>query len=130
MTFGGHYHQIENNIFTIYQEEGVRGIKKQLGDINHILRADYSFPICYPDIAILNLAFIKRLRANLFFDYGYRNTNHQDKTVSSFGIELMLDSGIFNFGSIANLPIGVRFSYLNGVNYTTNIQFVVNSVSF
>jgi len=130
LTFAGHFHQIGNNIFSLYSKQEIRGVKSQIFGINHVFRAEYRFPICYPDFALSNIAFIKRLRANLFYDYGYGEVNNTNKTISSFGFDLMIDSGIFNFGSVANFPFGVRITYLNGLDYKTNIQFVAFNQAF
>lgn len=76
------------------------------------LTAQYSFPISYPDNGINGLFFLKRLRANLFYDYTKGNfslMNNYTFELSSVGLELVADMTLFNW---AQIPYGFRYSYL------------------
>ncbi len=72
---------------------------------------DYGLPLLYPDLGLLRFIYLKRIRANLFFEYGRRikNFSNQKTDFSSTGIELIFDQQVLNF-----LPsgLGVRGSYL------------------
>jgi hypothetical protein len=71
-------------------------------------KTDYSFTILYPDFSIGWLAYIKRIRNNIFYDCSF---NHADKktdwtTQSSYGIDLVFDWNVIQ----AEFPLstGVR----------------------
>jgi len=125
-TVGGHFHEKYNNIYSGITGNGIRGLKYQFEDINNVIRLDYAFPISYPDVAIGSLLFIKRLRANVFFDYGYGSFENKNILAKSIGLELRTDLGFFNLGDVITQPIGIRISYLDGVDYKWNIQFIIN----
>ncbi|MEL6924044.1 MAG: hypothetical protein AAFO94_08350, partial [Bacteroidota bacterium] len=74
---------------------------------------NYQLPIWYPDLAIGPLVFVKRLRANLFFDYGTSEIAAQipdpiRQVYRSVGVEL---SGDFGFLRTFELPMGIQLSY-------------------
>ena len=58
---------------------------------------DYVFPIAYPDWQVWRLAYLKRFRGSVFYDYAtgkdvYMNGNGPvDKDFSSLGMELSTD---------------------------------------
>lgn len=74
---------------------------------------DYAFPIAYPDAALWGLAFIKRIKSNLFADIGRvgfsENTFNLTESMSSVGIELGVD---LRFLRLLEVDLGVRYSYL------------------
>jgi hypothetical protein len=74
---------------------------------NYNLKIDYAFPVFYPDYHLSWLVYIKRMKANLFFDAGTRFD--QRKWLMSSGIDLTIDYHLFRIG-IA-LETGVRFMY-------------------
>lgn len=129
-TVGGYYH--ENGTFPPLglNNYGVRGEKKQSFSTNQVFMADYSFPIAYPDFNISSISFVKRIRANVFFDYGINSFNNKGKNISSIGVDLITDIGFFNFGRIAEFPIDIRISYLNETDYKWNYQFIFNKIVF
>lgn len=73
---------------------------------------DYSFPLFYPDRALGSLLYFKRLRANLFYDYGVVNGNFRgDATLyRSGGAELSMDFTPLTLYYL-ELNAGVRCSY-------------------
>ncbi len=116
----------QTNIFN-FNENGLRSFNSSFQDINNVLSVDYAFPIAYPDFGLKPFIFLKRLRANLFYEYGSGfGGNSFRSEVHSFGIELRLDSGFFNLGSAIDLPIGVRASYskINQSEEFINFQFL------
>ncbi|MBT1697464.1 PD40 domain-containing protein [Fulvivirgaceae bacterium PWU4] len=74
------------------------------------MSANYTLPVWYPDIAIGPLVNIQRLRANLFFDYGFGQspTYRTSQTYTSTGIEAKLDINILRF--LPQFDIGVRYA--------------------
>ncbi|HBL76977.1 MAG: hypothetical protein A2W90_19605 [Bacteroidetes bacterium GWF2_42_66] len=80
---------------------------------------DYRFPIVCPDLSIGKLAYIKRIKASLFYDYGNFQapvfTDEGDyqysvgRTMSSLGIELQSDVHVLRF--FAPMEVGVRSTY-------------------
>jgi len=76
------------------------------------LTVQYGFPISYPDNGINGLFFLKRLRANLFYDYtkgSFSLMNNYAFDLSSCGVELVADMTLFN---LVQIPYGFRYSYL------------------
>ncbi|MDR1646131.1 MAG: hypothetical protein LBS05_10005 [Tannerellaceae bacterium] len=57
------------------------------------LKVDYAFPIAYPDLSAGTLAYLRRLRANLFYDLTANQTARQSPwtTQSAYGADLIAD---------------------------------------
>ncbi len=57
------------------------------------LKADYAFAFAHPDWSLGSVAYVKRLRSNLFFDLAANQRVEKDKwtTRSSAGVDLLLD---------------------------------------
>ncbi|MDW7692215.1 hypothetical protein R9C00_14260 [Flammeovirgaceae bacterium SG7u.111] len=114
------------------------------------LSANYGFPLIYPDLALGSLAFIKRIRTNLFFDYSSAFLNKMNAadlpsdfngavegetreltTVNrSAGVELIFD---FRALRLIELGAGVRYSYLldsNSENDQHKIDVILLTVGF
>jgi len=70
---------------------------------------DYAAPLFYPDFSISAWFYLKRIKANLFYDYGLNFDRREQKIIRYAGLELLLDHHWFSF------PIefegGYRFSY-------------------
>jgi len=76
--------------------------------------ANYHFPLFHPDLNILQLFYIKRVRTNLFYDYGLAGTienfeNQTQTSLQSTGIELFFDFNLFNIKYDFNA--GFRYSF-------------------
>jgi hypothetical protein len=82
--------------------------------------ADYKFPLLYPDVSLGKLAYIKRIKTSLFYDYtwlsipvtdknGIIYPNDHEMELKSFGIELTSDLHLLRF--FAPLEIGFRTVY-------------------
>jgi hypothetical protein len=75
--------------------------------------ANYHFPLLYPDWGIGNIAFVQRIRGNLFYDYtsarARLNGVLQEIPARTAGVELYLDGKIWNALPIS---IGVRYNRL------------------
>ena len=92
---------------------------------------NYHFPVWYPDLQISSLLFVKRFRANIFFDHGLSRLTEVvrdpiNHTYQSVGIEL---SGDIGFLRSFELPMGIQISYLvnkpDFVEKTINIGFIL-----
>ena len=125
-----------------------RGYGKLIHDQIHRIGLNYAFPICYPDLAIGPLFFIKRIKANLFYDYArlvLNNTVIDDLTpltsvtfngsvpyaediYESVGVELTLDVRTLR---LVDFDLGMRFSYpLKTNDYSSKVEFILTSISF
>ena len=75
---------------------------------------NYRFPIAYPDWALGGFGFVKRLKGNVFFDFGrYGVTSfpfeEQYSYAHSCGFELGIDFRAFR---LLEVDLGMRYSYL------------------
>lgn len=74
------------------------------------LKLDYRFPVCYPDLSLSSLVYVKRIKAGFFFDYaiGVRGENKDDFT--SLGMEVRADVHLLRF--LAPFDLGIRAIFL------------------
>ena len=83
---------------------------------------NYHLPLAYPDFGFGNLLYIKRIRANLFFDWarieGNANNQHYQYDFRSTGTEIFIDTRWWNQQDIT---LGLRYSRLFDYKYE-NIQ--------
>jgi len=96
-----------------------RGMVHQNHQNINILTADYVLPLWYPDLSIPHLVYIKRLRANIFYDFANaqqypteQNPSGVEETLYSYGIGLTSDMHLFGF--IAPFSLGVQMAIPNG----------------
>jgi hypothetical protein len=68
------------------------------------LAGTYSMPLFYPDWALGQLLYVKRVAGNAFYDYGQTS----DRLYRSTGVELVFDVNIFHW---PGFRIGVRDAY-------------------
>ncbi len=74
------------------------------------LKADYAFPIAYPDWNVPGFFYLKRITSTLFYDYlSGLDQKNQSVNLASSGIELYTDWNFFSF--LATFRLGVRASY-------------------
>ncbi|MDB5272169.1 MAG: hypothetical protein JWO58_536 [Chitinophagaceae bacterium] len=78
---------------------------------------DYTFPICYPDWRLTALLYIKRIKANIFYDGAFAAGNNtiQSLFYDSKGIDIRMDCHVANF--LSPIDIGIRFYQLNNGNF-------------
>jgi hypothetical protein len=91
--------------------EAPRGGVFNLRSINMVtLKSDYAFPIVNPDFSIGSLAYIKRIRANLFYDISLtqEKINKPLMKQSSCGADILVDWNALRF--YYNLTVGARFT--------------------
>ncbi len=107
-----------------------RGYPSTASDRLRIIRIDYAFPLFYPDLSISPVLFIKRIKADLFYDYAenkYINANNE--TVFNFpnstGVDITAD--FYPFRSIFPFETGLRTIYFPGSrNLAYQLIFNIN----
>jgi hypothetical protein len=84
----------------------------------YTIKGNYSFPIAYPDFKAGSLAYVSRIRGNIFFD--------ATKNMTSYGLELMLDMHLFRIkyapvtlmaGALKVPGYGVIKNFSTGINF-------------
>lgn len=114
----------ERNITQVFKFSNLirypRGFQSFQNNKMYSVAADYKFPILYPDFSIGKLAFIKRLKSSLFYDYAWLSVPTRDKNgkvypnshqlnMKSLGLELTSDLYILRF--FAPIELGFRTIY-------------------
>lgn len=109
-----------------------RGYKAQTFEDFYIVRSNYDLPLLYPDFNIGPFLYIQRIKATLFYDYGFGKTevegfNPFQKTYASTGIDLNFDFNVMR--ALPQLELGVRFVYLPN-EQQTQFEFLIGSIGF
>ena len=104
LQFDGGYERNAGNYFFSSQMLFPRGYTAVTGTRFTKVGATYGFPLFYPDWALGQFLYIKRISANLFFDYG-----KVDATLyRSTGVEAVFDVNVFHFPAVR---AGLRYPY-------------------
>lgn len=85
-----------------------RGITLKGADYTSF-RSTYTLPICYPELGIGSILYIKRIFGSLFYDYGTISLHNQHINIHSAGAELKGDINLLRLTYPLN--IGVRAGY-------------------
>ncbi len=89
------------------------------------LAIDYKFPIIYPDKNISFLAYVKRIKANIFFDFAQGIRKTINKNSKSVGIELTVDTHFLRY--FYPVEWGIRETYIPGGNFLNpELLFKIN----
>jgi len=124
------YSGYQNKIFNNYSFSDFvnypRGFTDQYSDELLSFKADYKFPFLYPDFSVGSLVYLKRLKANIFYDYAKGEFKDYTTYYRSAGFEIIGDMHLLRF--IAPIEIGVRGIYLPDKN-TTQFEMIF-SVGF
>ncbi len=82
-------------------------------------KADYAFSLFYPDWSIGGLAYIKRVRSNVFYDLSRNQRNKQSEwtTQSSYGADLIFDCNLFRI----SYPMSFGLRIIKPIDYG-NVQ--------
>ncbi len=94
-----------------------RGYDAVFGDEVFKLGLNYRLPLLYPDRAVGGLAFLKRVKANVFYDHNWLNANSpftNTWTQQSAGLELTFDVRALR---LLEIDFGVRYSYVLGDDF-------------
>ena len=70
---------------------------------------NYKFPLCYPDLSIGSLLYLKRLKLAFFYDHAFGKNPEGNSTYQSTGFELTSDMHLLSL--IAPIDLGVRYIY-------------------
>ncbi|HET9487387.1 MAG TPA: hypothetical protein VFO54_08135, partial [Chryseosolibacter sp.] len=131
--YGGWQHtkfeQVSQNYVFRNQLPTPRGQSVSRFESFYSLSANYTLPIWYPDLALGPVVNFQRLRANLFYDYGYGESPlfGSSAEYSSVGIEAKVDINILRFAP--QFDIGVRFS--KGLSpATTEFELLIGTFNF
>jgi len=102
----GGYERQNGNYFFSSQVLFPRGYRAVTGRDLTKFSASYALPLFYPDWALGQLAYIKRVSGNVFYDYG----KVANQLYRSTGLELLFDLGVLHFPD--SLRAGVRYAWL------------------
>lgn len=92
-------------------------------------KVDYVFPIFYPDWRLGPIAYFKRFKARLFYDFYFSGPNLSELSDQTAGIDLTTDVHLFSM--LAPFEIGARAVYLQGaqvVNINLLFSFNIGSI--
>ncbi|RLD64065.1 MAG: hypothetical protein DRJ01_02055 [Bacteroidetes bacterium] len=105
-----------------------RGYYNQFNDELYSVSLTYKFPILYPDYDLSFLAYIKRVKMALFFDYAQGVYNSESNYYKSTGVELTSDFHIFRFLVPLEFGIGCYYkpetnTFFNKILFSMNLEF-------
>lgn len=118
---GIQYKSFANNNYSFSNFVRVpRGFYGSQNNKMYSLAADYKFPFLYPDVSLGKLAYIKRIKSSVFYDYawlsmptrdnnGKLHPNSMKMDLKSLGLELTTDLHVLRF--FAPFEIGFRSTY-------------------
>lgn len=96
-------------------------IGESRGYINHSYQEarkasfDYFFPIIYPDFKIGKLAYVQRIRGQLFADYMIYNDGRGFEPLKSYGLELNMEFNPFRYSYLTQLGVEIAMTENQGV---------------
>jgi hypothetical protein len=92
------------------------------------LKVDYSFSLLCPDLSIKGLAYVKRIRSNVFFDYSKnQKSKHSGWTThNSYGADLIFDCNLLRL----SYPMSIGARTIIPINYGKVQAEALFSVSF
>lgn len=79
-------------------------------------KADYAFSIFCPDVSVGNLAYIKRFRSNLFYDFTANQARKEQSswdTYNAVGADLIMDCNFLRL----NFPVSAGFRLIQPLDY-------------
>ena len=92
------------------------------------MSGNYTLPVWYPDIVLGPILNIQRMRANLFYDYGFGQTDNQPGVAyNSTGIEVKFDVNVMRL--LPQLDVGFRYS-IGLQPSTTLFEVLIGSINF
>jgi hypothetical protein len=71
--------------------------------------ANYHFPLLYPDFGVANIVYVRRIRANGFYDYTSGTQRKVNYTFRTVGGEIFFDTKWWNQQDVS---FGIRYSHL------------------
>lgn len=111
-----------------YYSSGInypRGYVTQNDETVQYIALNYKFPFAYPDFSVGPLVYVKRLKANVFYDRGEARNHDETYQLESAGLELSSDIHVLRF--VFPIDLGIRVGYLPAEKqYFTDLLFSVN----
>jgi hypothetical protein len=121
------HEQLSNNYRFLDNFNHARGYTPILGDEEYVASINYQLPLLYPDFGFGGLAYLKRVRVNLFADFSevQRYAVNKSYSQNSTGFELLFD---VVFANMLPITVGARNSFLLNDDYydkskTSKFQF-------
>jgi hypothetical protein len=139
--FAGYQHNNitldNNNYWFTNRMPYPRGVRGSTFEDFYTVRGNYDLPLLYPDLSIGPWLYFQRVKAKLFFDYGFGKTDvinndrgfrlTDSQNYYSTGVDLTFD---FNFmRALPLLELGVRYAYLPDLG-ELRIEFLIGSFGF
>lgn len=101
----------------------------------YTIRSNYDLPLLYPDLSIGPFLNIQRIKAELFYDYGFGKTDlenygysyKESKEYHSAGVDLTFDFNVMR--ALPLLELGVRYVYLPDQG-ESKFEFLIGSLGF
>ncbi len=138
ITKNGDKAYVSGNYYRYYRLSNLfsypRGYSSLYSDNLYTFRSTYQMPVLNPDMAIAGLAYLKRIRLNIFYDAsiaGYSLLRKDNIITDSFrttpysaGVELFADVNFFRF--ILPFNVGYRFGYKNITTSVFN-EIIINT---
>lgn len=109
-----------------------RGYPARTFEDFYVARSNYDLPLIYPDLSIGPFLYIQRVKATLFYDYGFGKTDvvgyiPTQQSYNSTGIDLKFDLNVFR--ALPQLELGVRYVYLID-DQQPQFEFLIGSLGF
>ncbi len=110
-----------------------RGHSPEIFNNFYTVRSNYEFPLLHPDLRIGPFLYIQRIKANVFYDYGYGKIEIPDrsvefsKTFQSTGAEVRFDFNVMR--ALPIIELGVRAVYLPDTQ-EAKFEFLIGSIGF
>ncbi|VAW29708.1 hypothetical protein MNBD_BACTEROID07-190 [hydrothermal vent metagenome] len=102
-----------------------RGYSNIYEDKMMVFKADYVFPIAYPDMDWQGVMYLKRIYGHAFYDFLKGETSGIVSDYASTGLELYTDWNFLSF--FPNISVGLRWSYaINRKAQTFDFLFGIN----
>ncbi len=102
-----------------------RGYANIYDDKMTVFKADYAFPILYPDMDWQGAMYLKRIYGHVFYDFMRGQKSGTVSDYSSTGLELYTDWNFLSF--FPNVSLGLRWSYaINRNAQTLDFLFGIN----
>lgn len=132
---GGYFNQTPGDYMFTSSLAFPRGYKTYAASSLNTFSADYTFPLLYPDFQIGQVLYMKRIRSNLFVDWGKAIYSRRTQTIGAFtsyssellssGIDLLTDTHILRI--MFPLSFGIRTIYFpNERTFSSYIIFGIN----
>jgi hypothetical protein len=102
--------QRSNSVFVPNYIAESRGYLNYFYENAQKLSFDYEFPLLYPDLKIGKLAYIQRIRMEMFYDYMKIYDGENNLDLKSVGIELNMEFNPFRYSYLTQLGVEVAYT--------------------